>query len=179
MKRIIPFLIALYCFIFVILEGTLALNLLPFISGDWMPVSHFLFIFLLYIAIFFERSYTYYAVILAIIFGLIEDIVYTDVIGVYLFSYTFVVYMVRVLMKFLQVNFVTMLLVTVFGVLAADIMVFSIYQVIQLHDMVWETYWQYRLLPTVLGNILVGLIIYFIFGQRLEKWSRIKFEEKE
>lgn len=179
MKRTIPFLIALFCFIFVILEGTLALNLLPLFSNEWMIVSHFLFLFLLYVAVFFERSHTYYAVILAIIFGLIEDIVYTDVMGVYLFSYTFIIYIVRVLMKFLQSNMAIALLLTVFGVLAADIMIFLVYQLAQLHEMDWKTYWQYRLLPTVIWNVTAGFLIYLFFGNRLEKWARIKFEEAE
>src|SRR5699024_9257227 len=105
MRRMIPFLIALICFILIILEGTFALNLLPFIPEDWMLANHFMFMFLLYVAIFFEKPHTYYAIILAIIFGLIVDIVYTNVIGVYIFSYTAVIYMVRVIMKFLQSNF--------------------------------------------------------------------------
>ncbi|MFD2657478.1 rod shape-determining protein MreD [Gracilibacillus thailandensis] len=179
MKRMIPFLIALICFLLVILEGTLAQVSLPFLKDEWINVSHFLFIFLLYVTIFFEKESTYYAIALSIIFSLINDIVYTDVIGVYVFAYTAVLYAARVLMKLLQSNFLIALLMTAAGVVVTDILIFFLYNIIQVHVDSWSVYWQNRLIPTSIWNILFGLLIYLIFAKKLTKWSYIKFERAD
>ncbi|MGP4041708.1 rod shape-determining protein MreD [Gracilibacillus sp. D59] len=179
MKRMIPFLIALICFILVILEGILAKIDLPFVKDEWIIVSHFLFLFLLYVTIFFEKETTYYAISLSIIFSFIIDIVYTDVIGVYVFAYTAVLYAVRGLMKVLQTNFIIALLMTILGVVATDILLFFLYNIIQVHDDSWDMFWQHRLIPTSIWNILFGVLIYLIFAKKLTKWSYIKFERSD
>ncbi|QGH35114.1 rod shape-determining protein MreD [Gracilibacillus salitolerans] len=179
MKRMIPFLIALICFILVILEGTLAQINPPFVKDEWVFVSHFLFLFLLYVTIFFEKESTYYAISLSIIFSLIIDIVYTDVIGVYIFAHTAVLYAVRGLMKVLQSNFLIALLMTIVGVVATDILIFFLYNVIQVHVDSWDLYWKHRLIPTSIWNSLFGLLIYLIFAKKLTKWSYIKFERSD
>ncbi|SFM05564.1 rod shape-determining protein MreD [Gracilibacillus orientalis] len=179
MKSMIPFLIALICFILVILEGTLATINLPFLQDEWVFVSHFLFMFLLYVTIFFEKESTYYAILLSILFSFIIDIVYTDVIGVYIFAYTAVLYAARGLMKVLQSNFLIAILMTTVGVVATDILIFFLYNIIQVHENSWYLYWQNRLIPTSIWNILFGLLIYLIFAKKLTKWSYIKFERSD
>ncbi|MGN8645655.1 rod shape-determining protein MreD [Gracilibacillus sp. HCP3S3_G5_1] len=179
MKRMIPFLIALICFILVILEGTLANLSLPFVKDEWIIVSHLLFLFLVYVTLFFEKDTTYYAIALSIIFSFIIDIVYTDVIGVYVFAYTAVLYAVRVLMKLLQSNFLIASILTILGVVATDIFIFFLYNIIQVHDYSWELYWRYRLIPTTIWNVIFGLLFYLIFAKKLIKWSYIKFERPD
>ncbi|GAB2560612.1 rod shape-determining protein MreD [Gracilibacillus alcaliphilus] len=179
MKQMIPFLIALICLILVILEGTLASLSLPFVKSDWMIVSHFAFVFLIYVTIFFEKDYTYYAIALSVIVSLIIDVVYTDVIGVYIFAYTFTLYVIRVLMKVLQANVIIAMLMTLLGVSAVDMVVSFLYQILQIHQAGWDFYWVNRLVPTVIWNLLIGLLLYVIFAKRLSKWSTIKFDRAD
>ncbi|WP_066194429.1 MULTISPECIES: rod shape-determining protein MreD [Gracilibacillus] len=179
MKQLIPFLIAFICFILVILEGTFAAISIPFLPTDWMVISHFVFVFLIYVTILFEKEHTYYAIAFSVIFSLIIDIVYTDVIGVYIFAYTFTLYVIRVLMKVLQANVLIAMLMTIMGVTAADAVVNFLYQLIQIQQVDWYFYWQNRLLPTVLWNLIIGILLYMIFSKRLANWSVIKFDRMD
>ncbi|WP_058307246.1 rod shape-determining protein MreD [Gracilibacillus massiliensis] len=179
MKNMIPFLIAIICFVFVILEGTLSLLNMTLFADDWMIVSHFMFLFLIYVTIYFEKTTTFYAIAFSIIFSFIVDIVYTDVIGVYVFAYTLVLYVIRVFMKVLQSNFIIAILITIFGIVTTDILIFFLYNIIQIHQLSWEAYWQNRLIPTGIWNLIAGLIIYIGFAKRLQKWSFIRFERAD
>ncbi|UOQ86154.1 rod shape-determining protein MreD [Gracilibacillus salinarum] len=179
MKRMIPYLIALICFLLVILEGIVSLMDLPLVKEDWLVVSHFLFVFLIFVTIFFEKENTFYAITLSIVFSFIIDIIYTDVIGVYVFAYTVILYGVRILMKMLQSNLIIALLMTVIAVTATDILIFFLYNIIQVHDLSWHEYWRYRLIPTVLWNVITGAVMYALLAKRLTRWSVIKFERSD
>src|SRR5690625_6852625 len=67
-------------------------------------VPHWVFIFLAFIAIFFDEENTYYSILYAVIFGLLIDVVYTGVLGVYMFSYAVCVYVFYGLMKMFHSN---------------------------------------------------------------------------
>ncbi|MDX8046567.1 rod shape-determining protein MreD [Gracilibacillus sp. S3-1-1] len=179
MKRMIPFLIAFICFLLVIIEGVVANTRLPFINDEWVIVSHFLFMFLIYVTMFFEKDTTYYAIILSVVFSLIIDVVYTDILGVYLFIYTVILYAIRGLMKVLQANFLIAFIMTAFGVIATDIFSFFLYNIIQVHEDSWSMYLYERLIPTTIWNVIIGLVLYLIFAKRLAKWSYIKFERQD
>src|SRR5690625_6724150 len=85
MKRLY---LPLILFLFMVLEGV-ALELLPakLVMSNSIIVPHWVFIFLAFIAVFFDEENTYYSVLYAVIFGLLIDVVYTGVLGVYMFSY--------------------------------------------------------------------------------------------
>ncbi|GAE92614.1 rod shape-determining protein MreD [Gracilibacillus boraciitolerans JCM 21714] len=180
MKNMIPpFLLAIICFLLVILEGTFSLIYMSMFDGNSMIVSHFMFVFLIYVTIYFEKSTTFYAIALSILFSFIVDIVYTDIIGVYVFAYTVVLYGIRVFMKVLQSNFFIAMIMTIFGIVAADILIFLLYNIIQVHQLSWDFYLLNRLIPSLIWNVIISLIIYICFAKRLEKWSIIKFEHND
>src|SRR5699024_12523324 len=108
MKRL---LIPLILFLLLILEGV-ALDLLPvsLLKGDLVFVSHWVFVFLVLLAIFFDRGDTYFSVFYGLLFGLLTDIVYTGILGVYMFSYAFAAYMINGFTKILYANFFLSLL---------------------------------------------------------------------
>lgn len=155
-----------------VLEGV-ALELLPhqLLMGAYMIVPHWLFVILIYIAIFYDRNDTYYAVLYALIFGLLFDVVYTGVLGVYMFSYALVIYIVRGLKKLLQGNFYVLLLLSAFGIAIAELSIYTIFVVIGLVDMPIETYLLNRLIPTVLMNLLFLIVIYPFIIKPMRKWG--------
>ncbi len=82
-------------------------------------------------------------------------------------------------MRVLQSNFIIAMVLTIFGIVSTDILLYFIYNIIQVHQLSWETYWQKRLIPTSIWNLLVGLIIYLGFAKKLERWSIIKFDRSD
>ncbi|PWU68340.1 rod shape-determining protein MreD [Gracilibacillus dipsosauri] len=181
MIRLIPFLLAFLSLFLVMIEGSISQMMarIPFLPNDWFIVSHFLLLFLIYVTIFFEQKNTYYAFSFAIVLGATVDILYTSLIGVYLFVYATAIYLVRNMMKWLHANFFVAMLMVILGVLIADIFAYFLYSIIQIHDMSWSVYLSYRLLPTLVWNFIFGILFYLLFKKMLEKWAYIKFERKE
>lgn len=168
MKRLI---IPLFLFLFLVLEGV-ALELLPvsLVKGELIIVPHWVFVFLLFVAIFYDKENTYFSILYGLIFGLLIDIVYTEILGVYMFTYALVIYIVHGLTKMLQANiFVTLLLGTV-GLVLAEVIINAIFSVIGISEMVWKDYFLYRMVPTVFANILFLLVLYPFTMKRFVNW---------
>ncbi|MFC3040017.1 rod shape-determining protein MreD [Virgibacillus xinjiangensis] len=162
-------------FLLTISEGV-ALDLLPpgIVSGDYLIIPHWVLIFLVMLAIFYDKESTYYSVLYALAFGFLIDIVYTGILGVYMFSYAAAVYLAHGLKKILHDNILTALLLGMLGIVAADIFIYVIYMIVGTAAMIWENYLMYRLLPTVLANLFFLIIFYPIIVKRLEKWSEMQ-----
>lgn len=167
MKRIY---LPLILFAFVIVEGV-AIELLPptFVINDLLIIPHWVLIFLLYMAIFYDSDQTYFSVLYGAVFGLLIDMVYTSVLGVYMFAYAFSIYVVHGIRKLLHANIYVTILLGIVAILFADFIIYLVYLVVGLTDMALEDYLLYRLVPTILANLLFLLILYPFKG-RLLKW---------
>ncbi|HLS07551.1 rod shape-determining protein MreD [Lentibacillus sp.] len=169
MKRL---LIPLILFLLLILEGV-ALDLLPvsLLKGDLVFVSHWVFVFLVLLAIFFDRGDTYFSVFYGLLFGLLTDIVYTGILGVYMFSYAFAAYMIHGLTKILHANFFVTILLGTAGLMIVEVFINLIFSVTGVAELVWKDYLTDRLIPTIIANILCLLVLYPIFMNRLVRWK--------
>src|SRR5699024_735949 len=90
------------------------------VSGDLLIVPHWVLIYLIFIAIFYDVKNTSYSVIYAVVFGLLIDSVYVGVLGVYMFSYGISVYIIKRMTRFLQENVFTAMLLGVVGMIIAE-----------------------------------------------------------
>lgn len=169
MKRV---LLPLLLFFIVVLEGV-ALKLLPasIVMGETYMIPHWVFIVLLFYAMFYDREGTYYSVIYAAVFGLLIDLVYTDILGVYMFSYALIIYLLHELKKALHGNIMVAILLGVIGLASVDLLIHTIYFVIGISKVMWSTYFVYRLIPTVLANLLFLIPAYPLMAMRLKKWQ--------
>ncbi|MBP1968799.1 rod shape-determining protein MreD [Virgibacillus natechei] len=177
MKRLyLPFLL----FLFLILEGV-ALELLPagLIMSDLLIVPHWVLVILLFISVFYDREYTYYSVLYAFIFGLLIDIVYTGILGVYMFSYAFVIYIIQGLRKLLHGNILVTLLLAVIGITLADLSINMIYSTVGLVDMLWADYLMSRLVPTILANLLFLVFLYPVLMKPFASWGKEQLSGKK
>lgn len=102
---------------------------------------------------------------------LLFDIVYTGILGVYMFSYALVIYIVRGLKKMLQGNFYVLLMLSAFGIAIADVSIYAIFTVIGFTDMPIEVYLLNRLIPTILMNLLFLVLIYPFIIKPMRKWG--------
>ena len=161
----------------IVIEGV-ALDLLPssIMMEHWMVIPHWVLVFLMMIAIIYDFENTYVSVLYAIFFGLLIDIVYTNVLGVYMFSYALVTYIIHGLNKLLHHNFITAILLTIAGIALADIGINIVYFFIGTSPMIWEEYAMNRLVPTIIANGLFFIVLYIIFKRKLVQWSYERFD---
>lgn len=166
------FLIPAVLFIIVVLEGV-ALNLLPasIVLGNAYIIPHWALAVLLYCALFYDHENTYYSVLYAAIFGLLIDVVYTSVLGVYMFSYTLVIFLIHSLKGRFHGNFYVTMLLGIFSIALADLIIHFIYLTAGLTDIVWNGYLLQRMLPTVLLNLVFLILLYPILTSRFERWQ--------
>lgn len=169
MKRLY---VPLILFLFVVLEGV-ALEILPskLVVSNLLIIPHWVLVLLVFVAIFYDRENTYYSVLYGLVFGLLIDIVYTEMLGVYMFSYALVIYIIHGLKRMLHGNIYVTLVLGVVGIVLADISINFIYTVIGVADMTWIEYMKHRLLPTVLSNLVFLLLLYPFFAKRFIRWS--------
>lgn len=169
MKRLYLPLILLLILVF---EGV-ALDILPInlLANKSLIIPHWIFVFLLFIAIYYDRDDTYFSVFYAIVFGLLIDVVYTGIIGVYMFSYAIVIYFVHGLKKTVHTNIYITILIGIVSIGLAEISINFIYTAINIIDVSWQQYVVYRLMPTILANLVFLLVLYPIVRKRLTKWQ--------
>ncbi|WP_067837399.1 rod shape-determining protein MreD [Amphibacillus sediminis] len=176
MSRIAPPLILL---LLLILQGGVSLLIPASISeAGLIIVIHSVFLFLLLLVMFYDLEDTYYALFFAILSGLLIDIVYTSIIGVYMFSYAIITYFFHGMRKLLHANFYVALILMIIGVGLVDSLLYFIYQFIGVTNMGIADYLSHRLMPTLFVNLLVFLIFYLIFKRKLVKWSNDRFDPK-
>lgn len=170
MKRLY---LPLLLLIFLVLEGT-AVDFLPkeWITSDLLIVPHWVLIILVYIAIFYDYDRTYYCVLYGIIFGFLVDLIYTDILGIYMFAYGMVIYITHGLKKLLHSNLFVAILLSLVGLALADVVLFVLYSFVGVAEMEWSNYFTMRFLPTIAANLVFALAIYPIFPAKLRKWSQ-------
>lgn len=159
MKRIIIPLLLLFILAF---QGV-AMELLPpsikFATLYLTP--HWLLLFLILVAGFVYPQKPMIPIMYAAVFGLMTDIVYTGVLGVYMFVIAMSLYVAQLLYRLLQVNLLMVSVISVISVFVVEISLLAIYSLIGFSTMTIGDFFIYRFLPTILANILFLIIIYF------------------
>lgn len=173
MKRLFFFLILFFILIF---EG-IALKLLPeaIIDANLFVVPHWIFIFLVLMSLFYDHYETYYAIIYACIFGFLVDIVYTNVLGVYMFTYPVAIYIVYLLKRVFQTNIYTAILMASIGLIVTEVIIHFIYLTVNITDVTWTEHLFNRLIPTMIANVILLVILYPILKHLL---TRFRINEK-
>ncbi|MGP4074546.1 rod shape-determining protein MreD [Halobacillus sp. K22] len=169
MKR---YYISLICLLLLVMQGT-AMSLLPskLVYSNLLMTPHWVLIFLLIVAIFFDRDKTYYAVWYGLVFGLLLDIVYTGILGVYMVTYALVIYVIHGINKMIHSNFIGASLLVILAIILSDTLLYVIYSFVKITSMPWGTYLILRLLPTVAANMIFFVILYPVVKDRITQWS--------
>ncbi|WP_082233702.1 rod shape-determining protein MreD [Halobacillus massiliensis] len=172
----IRFLIAAILLVLLALQG-MAMSLLPssIVYSELLVTPHWVLCMVMLVAIFFDKDNTYFCVWYGIIFGLLIDVVYTGVLGVYMVTYAFTAYVVHGLKKFFHANFIASTLLAIAGVAFADTLLYIIYSFVEISAMNWGHYLILRMLPTLLANVIFFVILYPLVKNRVERWG-IDFE---
>lgn len=123
-------------------------------------VPRFLILYLIFISIYYNRKR---AVIYGLIFGLLYDVFYIDIIGLYSVLYPLVCFIAGWSVKFIHQH---LLITTILAVLLVAGMEFLLYEFFLLIDftaMPFGEFFKGRLLPTIGANLLFLLMLGWAF----------------
>lgn len=121
-------------------------------------VPRFMMVLIMLTSFFYDRNK---AIINAIIFGLLFDIIYTDIIGIYMFSLPIVVYILSYSMKVLHTNLLVVFFVVIIGIALLEIIIYGLYFLVNVVELDWYSFMNNRLFPTLVLNGVFLIIIYY------------------
>lgn len=158
-------------FFFLFILESLFVQFLPagLLDSKKILVPHFLMASILFLTIFgSEKS----GILYGVVFGLLFDIDNIEIIGIYLFLYPFVAYLIAKLMKILQANIFTASFVTLIGVALLELGAYEMYQIIHITNMDFISFLNLRLVPTLLLNAGFIIIAAYPLKVQFEKYAK-------
>jgi len=152
-KLIVPFLAVLIFISESIFVTTLSGE---FFNSDKLFIPRFLMIFLVFLAVYCNnRTALYYSVII----GLVFDVVYTEILGVYLFVLPVITYAISKVMNILQNNVFVVSLLAVMAVAFLETVIYGMNYMLGFASMTFQQFLSIRLVPTLLLNTVATIIL--------------------
>ncbi|WP_062104557.1 rod shape-determining protein MreD [Bacillus niameyensis] len=127
-------------------------------------VPRFLTVLFAVMGIYYVRNYS---LIYAAVFGLLFDVYYTEIIGIYLFLFPIIVYIASKITKLLQANILTTFFVVLLSVALVEFVVYGFNVFVLQKEMELEEFAKSRLWSTLGLNQLFLLLIYYPFKKLL------------
>lgn len=163
-------------FLFLFIGESLFVEFLPakIFGFERIFVPHFLFTAILFLTIFVGKRH---GIIYAAIFGLLFDIVYVEIIGIYFFLYPFISYLIYKLLQVFQSNIITAFLAALLGISLLEMGVYEMNYLIHVTDLDFIGFINLRFYPTLLLNAAITLIIAYPLKWLFEKHSEALRDE--
>jgi rod shape-determining protein MreD len=155
------------------IESTVLSLLLPK-GSDYIIVPRLMFIFFLFIAVFLSRQTS---IIYAFIFGILYDLLYTSIMGVYTFSFAVIVYLFIQLAKVFQIQFFLMTLFTMISLVLVDYIIYTLYAMVGIANASMPTFIETMLLPSLIFNFIFFIFLYYPFRKLLSKIKSFNIQE--
>ncbi len=157
-------------FIILFLSESLTVQFLPLevFGHERILVPRFLFSALIFLTIFVGRKQ---GIIYAAIFGLLFDIVYVEIIGIYLFLYPFICYLAAKIMHEMQANIIIVFLVNLAGIALLEVGVYEMDVLIHVTDLHFFSFLNLRFYPTLIFNAVILLIAAYPLKRLFEKYA--------
>jgi rod shape-determining protein MreD len=172
MRRVILPLVIGCCFIF---ESIFTMYFPDGSFGEnFIIVPHFLLVALLLMGVYYSRNR---AILFAFIFGLLFDVFYTGVLGVYMFLFPLSVYIADKMMKILQNNLFVAALVIIINISLVEFLVYEMNLLILKVPMTIIEFLENRLLPTLALNVIFFIIMAWPFKLLFSKMSKYMVNE--
>lgn len=161
------FLLPLLLLLFFILESIFVELMPPKVFGnEYILVPHFLIIAIILLTVYGPKNY---GVLYGFLFGLWFDIVYTEIMGIYLCLFPLVAYISYKLMKVLQTNIVMVTFISILGVALVELGAYEMNVLINRTGMTFATFSMDRLIPTLILNLIFIILTIYPFKKHFEK----------
>lgn len=157
-------------FVFLFLLESFFVQYLPeqVFGQNWILVPHFLFSTLVFLTIFVGKKQ---GLIYAAIFGLLFDVVYVEIIGIYFFLFPFICYLVSKIMHLWHNNFIIAFFVTIAAVALLELGAYEMEHLIHVANLDFMSFLNLRFYPSLLLNAVFLLIFGYPLMRYFEKYA--------
>lgn len=139
-----------------------------FFNSDYLFVPRFLIIFFVFFVVYGNRRSV---IVYGAIVGLIFDITYTEILGIYLFVFPVIIYLVSKAMKVLQNNIFMVSLISLVTVVLLEFIMYGVNYILGFANETLQEFMMIRLLPTLLLNLVFIIIFAYPFKQLFVKYA--------
>lgn len=137
----------------------------------YILVPRFLLIYLVFVAIYYNRKR---AILFGLIFGLLYDVFFIDIIGLYTFIYPILIFTSVWVMRYIHLNVLTLSLLILLLLAGLESLLFVFHTIIGTTTLVFDEFLQLRLIPTMIANFVFVAVMGWFF-----KWLLVqRYEQK-
>ncbi|WP_391202171.1 rod shape-determining protein MreD [Psychrobacillus sp. L4] len=126
----------------------------------YILVPRFLIMYLIFVSIYYDRKR---AMIYAIFFGLLYDVFFIDIIGLYSFIYPLMCLVASFIAKYVHQHLVVATCLTLILVTVVELLLYLFYTFIGIKSMTFTEFLQHNLLPTMIGNLVFIVMFGWVF----------------
>lgn len=140
------------------------------IVGQYMIIPN---VFLICLALFTFYNKGVLPIILAFLFGLLYDICYADLIGLYTCLFPIITFiLLRFISQTMPVNLLSMMALVMGVVVLEEWLVYFIVNTMKTTNMSAMTFVKFILIPTAVFNMLITIPLYPILKSQFRKYQR-------
>ncbi len=163
MKAVIPFIITVLFF----MEPIFSL-FSPIAYGDALLtlVPRFVIVALIFTAVYGRKKD---AIIYGIIFGLLYDVFYIDIIGVYAFLYPVICLLAVGVVRVIHKHVVTVIILSLLLIALLELLSYGFVSLISITTIEFKEFLTGRLVPTLLANSLFVMMFSWFFHKVIEE----------
>ncbi|RNF40945.1 rod shape-determining protein MreD [Planococcus salinus] len=134
----------------------------PLHLGDdyYYVVPRFLLMYLIFVSIYYSRKQ---AVLYGLFFGLLYDVFFIDIIGLYSFLYPMLCLMAAEAVKSIQQNLLVTTALTIGLIALFEFVLYQFFVLISLTSMPLPVFLETRLVPTVMTNFVFLIMLGWVF----------------
>lgn len=136
-------------------------------------VPRFVIVFLIFVAVYYSRQR---AILYGIVFGLLYDMFYIDIIGLYAFLYPLICIIAATIIRRIHRHILIVMILCLFLVALLEILSYLFASLISLTSIGSEEFLTGRLIPTLIANslfiVMFGWIFKAVINKRVFKVTR-------
>ena len=129
-------------------------------------VPRFIIVYLIFIAVYYSKQS---AILYGIVLGLLYDIFYIDIIGLYAFLYPLICFIAAMIARQVHRHIVTVMILSLFLVALLEVLSYVFASIIALTSIGSDEFITGRLIPTMIANSLFVVMFGWIFKTLIYK----------
>ncbi|GEK34391.1 rod shape-determining protein MreD [Kurthia sibirica] len=138
---------------------------IEFSGENYYLVPRFLILYLIFLSIYYDRKK---AMWYGLAFGVLNDIVYIDIIGLYTFLYPFICFIAGSTVKYIHQHLVVTTTLSLLLVALLEILLHQFFFLIGYTDIGFAEFLNQRLVPTMIANSIYLIMLGWTFKYLLE-----------
>jgi rod shape-determining protein MreD len=165
-KQFVLFLVGFLLFIFDSIFSQVLAGL--FVEKDFILVPYFMIVFVFFLTMYGPRKY---AMMYGAILGLAYDVVYTEVLGIYMFLIPFLAYLISKCLKILQTNWFIVIVLSLIFVVISELIIYEMNVMMSFAKLNFSEFVDLRLVPTTILNFVFICVFYYPFKRLILHFS--------